>query len=562
VTTTTHLSLDLNQTLRDQWGFDTFRPGQEEVIRALLDGHDVLTVMPTGAGKSLVYQMAAYLLPGITVVVSPLLSLMKDQVAALEARGLAVTVINSAQTVREHADELAEIERGDSKLLYLTPERLANKPFMAYLRRFDVSLFVVDEAHAVSEWGHSFRPAYLHLKDAAHALGKPTMLALTATATPWIRDDIVERLGMRHPRVVVHGVDRRNLFWEVRRVEHEYDDKRVLEQLLTGGGAAYPSPLADDIDAAMEGSGIIYVATTKAARETAQWLQGWGIAADYYHGQRRKVDRVRVQEAWMRGELRVIAATNAFGLGIDKPDVRFVIHRDVPGSLEAYYQEAGRAGRDGAFARCAIIYRPADLGRAAFLGGTGELTREEVVRASEKLREHPETTLEELPTVTGLSTQDAKQFVKTLRQGKIIGVRRGRVRLLKPDFDPYAVPLDDEQRRKAYEQSRLEMMRDYAESVDCRRRVILAYFGDTHMEERCGRCDNDIERTDGTVAVAAHTEHVATAFAAGDYVVHRQWGTGVVERVDADTLTVLFESVGHRALALEVVQDNGLLREA
>lgn len=333
VTSQPNVSLDLYAVLRDQWGFDEFRPGQEQIVRDLLEGHDVLSVLPTGAGKSLVYQMTAYLLPGITVVVSPLLALMKDQVEALQARGLTVTILNSTQTRREYEEELAEVERGESKLLCVTPERFANDEFMAYLRRFDVSLFVVDEAHAVSEWGHSFRPAYLHLAQAARTLGRPPVLALTATATPWIRDDVIKCLGMRDPRVVVHGVDRPNLFVEVRRVENEYDDQRVLEHLLTGGGASYPSPLAEQIDAAMEGSGIIYVATTKAARETAEWLQGWGIAADYYHGQRRKADRVRVQEAFMSGELRVIAATNAFGLGIDKPDVRFVIHRDVPGSL-------------------------------------------------------------------------------------------------------------------------------------------------------------------------------------------------------------------------------------
>ena len=224
----------------------------------------------------------------------------------------------------------------------------------------------MDEAHCISEWGHDFRPSYLALKAAAAALGQPVLLALTATATPWVRREIVERLGMRDPDVVVRGVDRPNLFLEVRRVEAEGDDRRVLRELIEGAPDRYPPEMAARIGQAMRGAGIVYTATTKGAEETAEWLAEWGIPADFYHGQRRKADRERVQEAFMGDRLRVIVATNAFGLGVDKPDVRFVVHRDVPGSLEAYYQEAGRAGRDGEFARCTVIYRPGDLGRAAF----------------------------------------------------------------------------------------------------------------------------------------------------------------------------------------------------
>lgn len=555
-------SHDLRDVLREQWGFEEFRPGQERVIRTLLEGRDVLSVLPTGAGKSLTYQMTALLLPGVTVVVSPLLALMKDQVVALEARGISVTVINSAQSERERAKEMDEAQRGESKLVYVTPERFANKECMDQLRQLDVSLFVVDEAHAVSEWGHSFRPAYLNLKDAIKKLGRPPVLALTATATPWIRRDIIECLGLRDPRVMVHGIDRPNLFFEVRRVENEYDDRAVLEQLMSGKDESYPSAIAEQLNMAMGGSGIIYVATTKAARETAEWLQASGIAADYYHGQRRKADRVRVQEAFMSGELQVIVATNAFGLGIDKPDVRFVIHRDVPGSLEAYYQEAGRAGRDGEFARCVIIYRPADLGRAAFLGGTGQLTREEFVQASAALVAHPQTNSTELQEATGLSKQDYRTFLKVLQDERIIEVKRERIRLLQPDFDPLAVSLDGEERRKAYEASRLEMMRSYAEAADCRRRYILGYFGETGEQDGCRWCDNHVPRSNGAVVVAAHIEIVQSSFAPGDPVVHEQWGAGVVERVDADTLTVMFETVGHRSLALDVVQENDLLRAA
>ena len=368
----------LQALLRRRFGHEEFRPGQKRVIGALLEGRDVLAVLPTGAGKSLVFQLTAQLLPGLTVVVSPLIALMKDQVESIEDLGLDVSVVNSTLSDSAAEEELRKVEDAEAKLLYVTPERFANEEFMLELQDTPVSLFVVDEAHCISDWGHSFRPSYLVLGDVVRRLKRPPVLALTATATPTVRAEIVERLGMRDPEIVVRGTDRPNLFFEVRRVEAEHDDRRVLEGLLLGEQDEYPPETADRLRTVMQGSGIIYTATTRAAKETAQWLQAWGIAADYYHGQRRKADRERVQEAFMADDTRVIVATNAFGLGVDKPDVRFVIHRDVPSSVEAYYQEAGRAGRDGEFARCTIIYRPGDLGRAAFLSGSGELTREEV----------------------------------------------------------------------------------------------------------------------------------------------------------------------------------------
>src|SRR5581483_2621493 len=227
----------------------------------------------------------------------------------------------------------------------------------------------------------------------------------------------------------------------------------------------------------MQGSGIVYTATTRAAAETARWLRDWGIAADYYHGQRKRADRERVQEAFMAGELRVIAATNAFGLGVDKPDVRFVIHRDVPASLDAYYQEIGRAGRDGELARCTLISRPGDLGRAAFLGSSGQLTVEDVGRARVALVERGARTVRALVETSGLSRPDALRAVEALEAAGVIRARRGRLRLLVPDFEPAEVSLEGEERRRAYEHSRLEMMRGYAELLDCRRRYLLEYFG-------------------------------------------------------------------------------------
>ncbi len=551
---------DLGHVLHESFGLESFRPGQERSIRAVLNGRDVLAVLPTGAGKSLVYQAAAQLLPGITIVVSPLLALMKDQVESLEQRDVGVSFVNSMLSAGDAADELDKLRSGRARLLYVTPDRFENEEFVAGLSGTEVSLFVVDEAHCVSDWGHSFRPSYLLLAGAAACLKHPVMLALTATATPWIRREIVERLAMRDPEIVVRDTDRPNLFLEVRRVEAETDDRRVLQELLTGDADSYPDEVAPRLARAMQGSGIVYTATTKAARETAEWLRGWGIAADYYHGQRKKADRVRVQEAFMDGELRVIAATNAFGLGVDKPDVRFVVHRDVPASVEVYYQEAGRAGRDGEFARCTIIYRPADLGRAAFLAGRGELTRDELERGRAGLLKQREVTYRELAAAIGLDKADLVRLVAILKQHKIVQERRGRVRLRVDDFDPDAISLDKEQYRRAYEQSRLEMMHGYVESVGCRRRYILNYFGEEFEPEQCDMCDNDVPRSGTQRVVVAEPEPSSIQFASGERVTHEAWGEGVVESATGPDVTVLFETTGYKTLAAGLVAEHGLLR--
>ncbi len=557
--------VDLQRLLRAQFGHEAFRPGQERVIRDLLRGRDVLAVLPTGAGKSLVYQLAAQLLPGVTIVVSPLIALMRDQEAALARHGLEAGVINSSQSEQESAAELGKVQHAGTKLLYVAPERFDDEAFMAAMRQQRVSLFVVDEAHCVSEWGHDFRPSYLELAGAAAALGRPTMLALTATATPWVRQEIIERLGLRDPDIVVRGVDRPNLFYEVRRVESEREDYQLLRRLLTDAddAASYDAApdLAEELRRAMQGSGIVYTATTRAAETTARWLTEWGIAADCYHGRRRKADRERVQAAFMAGELRVIVATNAFGLGVDKPDIRFVIHRDVPGSVEAYYQEAGRAGRDGALARCTLIYRPGDLSRAAFLSASGQLTTEEVQRAHRVLVARREGTVRELAEASGVSRADLARLVAILKEDGLAEERRGRVRLLVPDFDPANVSLEREAARRAYERSRVEMMRGYAELRDCRRRYLLNYFGEEYEAERCGRCDNDIVCADPELD-DNHPEAGNPAFAVNDRVVHPSFGEGVVQRVTRGQITVLFGRVGYKTLDVGLVAERGLLTKA
>jgi ATP-dependent DNA helicase RecQ len=431
---------------------------------------------------------------------------------------------------------------------------------MEALHRLEVSLFVVDEAHCVSEWGHSFRPAYLLLSNAIEQLGRPAVLALTATATPWIRDQIVARLGLRAPDLVVREIDRPNLFFEVRRVESEEHDRRMLRHLLMDGCDEYPAELGQQLCGAMQGSGIIYTATTSAAKATAEWLREWGIAADYYHGQRNKSERTHVQDAFMAGELRVIAATNAFGMGIDKPDVRFVIHRDIPASPEAYYQEAGRAGRDGALARCTLIYRPGDLGRAAFLGSTGQLDRQDVEQLRAGLLAHPRATLHELEQSTGLSKGDLARLIELMKQERIVAERRGRFSLRAADFDPAAVSLEQEAHRHAYERSRLDMMRGYAETDLCRRRYLLNYFGDDSESEHCAMCDTDIPRADEQrIAIQPTSEPASVPFSIGQRVSHTTWGPGIVQRVTDDSLTVLFDTAGYKTLAAATVRERGLL---
>lgn len=526
--------IDLRAILHEHFGHDRFRPGQERIVRDLLAGQDVLALLPTAAGKSLPYQLAALVLPGVTIVVSPLLALIKDQVDALAESGIAAELISSQLSETEIAEALERVRSGAVRLLYVTPERFQNESFLADRAGLSVALFVVDEVHCISDWGHSFRPAYLALRGANERVGRP--------------------------RVVARGMDRANLFFEVVRVDEEWEDRDGLRQLLTEAAGDYSDEINVELDTAMAGSGIIYCATTKATRETAEWLRSWGIAADYYYGQRRKDDRGRVQEAFMAGDLRVFAATNAFGLGVDKPDIRFVIHRDIPASLESYYQEAGRAGRDDAFAQCTIIYRSGDLGRAAFLAGTGELTREDVHRARAGLRAAQSGTLRQLAERTDLDPADLARPLEILEEQEWATQKRGRYRLTVPDFDPDAAPLEAEARRLAYERSRHEMMRAYAEVHVCRRRFLLNYFGeDVESDDGCGCCDNDIRR-DRTPHQERPDETLP--FALQQQVEHDAWGKGVVHRVTADTVTVLFEAVGYKTLATDLVVTEGLLRFA
>jgi ATP-dependent DNA helicase RecQ len=332
---------DARRVMRERWGYEAFRPGQEAVIEAVLAGEDVLGVLPTGGGKSLCYQVPALLTDGFVLVISPLIALMQDQVEGLRAEGIDATFINSTLPTHEIEQRWTDAEHGRYDLLYLAPERLTTEVFHARAERLDVSLLAVDEAHCVSEWGHNFRPDYLEIPEARSLVGEPPTIAVTATATPAVRRDVVRLLDVPEATEVVRGFDRPNIIWSVFRSEKKW---AKLKDVVEG----------------VDGTGIVYAATRRGVERWTSRLRHLGVAAAGYHGGMDGADREARQQAWLDDEVRVMVATNAFGMGIDKPDVRFVVHADVPSSLEAYYQEAGRAGRDGGRAYAVLLFREPD----------------------------------------------------------------------------------------------------------------------------------------------------------------------------------------------------------
>jgi ATP-dependent DNA helicase RecQ len=346
--------------LKEIFGFDSFKPGQEEAIRAVLQGRDTLAVMPTGGGKSLCYQVPALMQESLTVIVSPLISLMKDQVdSLLQSSVSGAATLHSGLAPEERWEVERRVRTGEVKMLYVAPERLRSLEFVLALRRAGVGLFVVDEAHCISEWGHNFRPDYLFLPRAVRDLGNPPVLALTATATPRVRQDILRSLKMRSPEVVVTSFNRPNLTY---RVVPAKEKKHKLPRIL-------------DVIRGSPPPGIVYATTRKECEELAANLRRSGVDAAAYHAGMASSQRASVQERFMTDELGVVVATIAFGMGVDKPNVRFVIHSSVPGSLPAYIQESGRAGRDGERSECVVLYRGADLGRRkrlVTLGKSGE----------------------------------------------------------------------------------------------------------------------------------------------------------------------------------------------
>jgi len=410
--------MDIEQNLQKYFNFKEFRPGQREIVETIIAGRDTVALMPTGGGKSLCYQLPAVMLPGLTVIISPLIALMKDQVDALSARGIPATFLNSSIDAAEAAKRVAEIKAGRTKILYIAPERLAAPSFARLFSELDISFLAVDEAHCVSQWGHDFRPDYLNIKKHLQRLkNRPIVAAFTATATPEVKNDIIERLGLLSPAVFVRGFDRPNLKFFVQK--NIKPKERYLEVLR--------------LIRSIKGSGIVYALTRKETETLADFLSGNGIPSTAYHAGLAAPKREKIQNDFMENRFKVIAATVAFGMGVDKADVRFVIHSGMPGSLEGYYQEAGRAGRDDEEAYCILLHSKKDTNMHNFF-----------LRGDRKLI-----------MAQGKSWEEAGEILEVKYQ-------------------------------------KLDKMMEYVESAECRRRLILKYFDDPEYAEEkhnCRGCD-------------------------------------------------------------------------
>jgi ATP-dependent DNA helicase RecQ len=561
----------LRQLAADTFGLPHLRTGQLAGMRALVAGRDVLAVMPTGYGKSAIYQVAALHLHraqgqrkqghaaanpsqpgsarrGPAVVVSPLIALQEDQLDGLleDLRGEAAVAINSGRSDSEVNGAWQAAERGDATFVFLAPEQLAKTETVERLAALDVSLFVVDEAHCVSSWGHDFRPDYLRLGEVRGQLGNPPVVGLTATASPPVRDEVQQRLRMKDPLVLVHGFDRPNIRLEVVRHHTDRDKRRAVTEQV----------------AALKGPGLLYAATRKDTEAYAAELTQRGLRAEAYHAGRKQDERDRVHQQFLHDHLDVVVATTAFGMGIDKPNVRFVIHADIPESLDSYYQEIGRSGRDGEPAAAVLHYRPEDLGLRKFFG-THTPDEEALLAVLQVLRAADGPLKQKaLAEQTGLPPRKLTGLLNQLQEtGAVKSGKRG-IRLKTKAGLPTVVEraVERAEARQRVDRSRIEMMRGYAETDGCRRQFLLGYFGED-LPEPCGNCDTC---TDGSAYEEDYDDGAAAAAGGEPFplqasVIHKEWGPGLVMRHEEDVITVLFEQEGYKTLSRQAVTEGKLL---
>ena len=459
--------------LREVFGYSEFRPGQPEVIAAVLAGRDTLAVMPTGGGKSICYQVPALLFPDrLTVVVSPLLALMKDQVDALRQAGVAAAAVNSTMPREEQGQVMQDALAGRIRLLYVAPERFGDGAFMSVLRRANVALLAVDEAHCISQWGHDFRPSYRELGAVRPKLGNPPIIALTATADPLVRDDVLARLDLRDPAVHVAGFDRPNLRFDAVHVKNQKEKgERIAEKLKTLG----------------EESAIIYCGTRKRVEELTDFLQRQRIKCARYHAGMADDDRRRIQDAFARDTLRIIVATNAFGMGIDKPDVRMVLHHEMPDSLESYYQEAGRAGRDGEPAECVLYYASRDRGLREFFIEMSHPAPDYVLGLYQKLCGYQGNRVHTRELMDSDDEPGFNAAMQVLVDSGLAGKQGYMAWATRPGGDDDIDTADLEAHRD-HAVAKLDAMESYALSRTCLRARVLDYFSDTGHERACGNC--------------------------------------------------------------------------
>lgn len=482
---------DAEAALEKYFGFRGFLDGQAQVVSALLSGRDALVVMPTGGGKSLCFQLPALVMPGVTLVVSPLIALMKDQVDGLLAKKVPATLINSTLSPAEQRERIAEMREGKYKLVYVAPERFRSESFRRALREgVEISLFAVDEAHCLSQWGHDFRPDYLRLDTVLEELGRPQTAAFTATATPEVRADILKHLALRNPLECVRGFARPNLSLRIRQTERSADKYARLHEVIE-----------------QHGTGIVYCATRKKVEEVAEKLHSWKIPVAAYHGGMVDAKRSEAQNAFLRREQNIVVATNAFGMGIDRPDVRFVVHFEVPGSVEAYYQEAGRAGRDGEAALCELFFNYADTRTQEFFiegNNPGFGMIQEVYRA---LRDWSDERGEVVRTIADIAAATGSKNTMSVSSSLSLLARHGYLarfdvpgqrtrgtRLLRSDVGAEDIEIDRESllEKERRDRARLKSMIELAYSEACRQRWILDYFGEKEAEV-CGNCDRCFE---------------------------------------------------------------------